>query len=191
MYMAKFTKQAIYASFMKFLGEKPLGQITVKDIVDDCGINRKTFYYYYQDIYALAEESFRDRINDLKNDMPPESSTWFDILKSISNYMYENRKVTLHVFKSLGYEKMSNLFYDVCLEYLPPLIKKNADGLVISDSDMTLITHYASVALSGLLVRWIADGMKEVPVAMIDRFALIMDGTSRLALENADRISGK
>ena len=43
--MAKFTKQAIYDSFMKFLNERPLGQITVKDIVDDCGINRKTFIF--------------------------------------------------------------------------------------------------------------------------------------------------
>ena len=54
--MSKFTKQAIYASFLKFLNEKPLDKITVKDIVDDCGINRKTFYYYFQDMYDLARE---------------------------------------------------------------------------------------------------------------------------------------
>ena len=41
--MADFTKKAISMSIMRLLDEKPLKQITVKDIVDDCGINRNTF----------------------------------------------------------------------------------------------------------------------------------------------------
>ena len=31
-------------SFIKLLNAKPLDKITVKDIVEDCGINRNTFY---------------------------------------------------------------------------------------------------------------------------------------------------
>ena len=38
--MANFTKKAIADSFIKLLTERPLSQITVKDIVADCGINR-------------------------------------------------------------------------------------------------------------------------------------------------------
>ena len=45
--MASFTKKAIRDSFVKLLNEKPLSQITIRDIVDDCGVNRNTFYYYY------------------------------------------------------------------------------------------------------------------------------------------------
>ena len=60
--MAQFTKQAIINSFLKLLEETPLDKITVKDIVEDCGINRNTFYYYYHDIYALLEELFSDGI---------------------------------------------------------------------------------------------------------------------------------
>ena len=47
--MASFTKKAIRDSFVKLLNEKSLSQITIRDIVDDCGVNRNTFYYYYQD----------------------------------------------------------------------------------------------------------------------------------------------
>lgn len=48
--MAKFTKAAIAQSFMKLLNKQTFDKITVKDIVDDCGINRNTFYYNYSDI---------------------------------------------------------------------------------------------------------------------------------------------
>ena len=54
--MASFTKKAIRDSFVKLLNEKPLSQITIRDIVDDCGVNRNTFYYYYRDIYEVLED---------------------------------------------------------------------------------------------------------------------------------------
>ena len=38
--MPNFTKMAIKATFIRLLDEKPLSQITVKDIVEECGVNR-------------------------------------------------------------------------------------------------------------------------------------------------------
>lgn len=49
--MPGFTKQAIKANFLKLPDMYPLRDITVKMIVDDCGINRKSFYYHYQDTH--------------------------------------------------------------------------------------------------------------------------------------------
>lgn len=54
--MPTFTKRAIIESFLRLVGKKTLDKITVRDLVDDCGINRNTFYYYFQDIYAVMEE---------------------------------------------------------------------------------------------------------------------------------------
>ena len=51
--MSAYTKQAIKASFLKLLNERPLSQVTVKSIVEDCGINRNTFYYHFADIPSL------------------------------------------------------------------------------------------------------------------------------------------
>ena len=58
--MADFTKRAIKASFMKLLEERPMNRITVRDIAQDCGINRNTFYYHYQDIPALLIEIIKE-----------------------------------------------------------------------------------------------------------------------------------
>ena len=43
--MSSFTKDAIKKTLLQLLNERPLAQITVKDIVQTCGINRNTFYY--------------------------------------------------------------------------------------------------------------------------------------------------
>ena len=43
--MANFTRRAIKEAFTSLLEERPLNDITVKDIVERCGINRNSFYY--------------------------------------------------------------------------------------------------------------------------------------------------
>ena len=48
--MSELTKRAIQESFKKLLSNQPLDKITVKNITDDCGVNRNTFYYHYSDI---------------------------------------------------------------------------------------------------------------------------------------------
>ncbi|MFR5791125.1 MAG: TetR/AcrR family transcriptional regulator, partial [[Clostridium] leptum] len=54
--MSIYTKKAIMDSFVKMLSQKSFDKITIKDIIEDCGLNRSTFYYYYEDIYALLED---------------------------------------------------------------------------------------------------------------------------------------
>ena len=58
--MSNFTKQAIKHAFWKLLEEYPLKHISVRAIVEECGINRNSFYYHFQDIQSLIEESVTD-----------------------------------------------------------------------------------------------------------------------------------
>ncbi|MGE5632222.1 MAG: hypothetical protein ACM3TR_14160 [Caulobacteraceae bacterium] len=47
------TKKALANSLKKLMKSLPLNKISVKNIVDDSGLNRQTFYYHFQDIYDL------------------------------------------------------------------------------------------------------------------------------------------
>lgn len=53
--MARDTKQRLADSLKSLLTVKTLDHITVKEIVAQCGINRQTFYYNFQDVYGLLD----------------------------------------------------------------------------------------------------------------------------------------
>ena len=53
--MSNLTKLALEQSLKKFLLKKPLDKITIKDLTDDIGISRMSFYYHFKDIYDLVE----------------------------------------------------------------------------------------------------------------------------------------
>lgn len=40
--------------FIKILNGRPLSHITVWDVVDTCGVNRNTFYYYFGYVSVCA-----------------------------------------------------------------------------------------------------------------------------------------
>ena len=48
-------EQRIHQAFWELIAEMPLERITVGDLAARAGCNRGTFYYYYDDIYALLD----------------------------------------------------------------------------------------------------------------------------------------
>ena len=63
--MPNFTRKAIQETFITLLDERPLNKITVKDIVETCGINRNSFYYHFEDLPALVEEIVEEQVQVL------------------------------------------------------------------------------------------------------------------------------
>ena len=75
--MALRTKNAIRRSFIELLAERPFDKISVRDIAERSEVTRNTFYYYYTDIYALAEDFDGDVFFP---DVPPED--WDEISRT-------------------------------------------------------------------------------------------------------------
>ena len=51
-----------------------MNQITVKNIVEDCGINRNSFYYHFEDLPSLVEEIVGEQVRNLVQKHPTVSS---------------------------------------------------------------------------------------------------------------------
>ena len=54
--MSVNAKQLIKDTFISLLEDRPLAQITVKDIVASAGINRNTFYLHYETTDDVLKE---------------------------------------------------------------------------------------------------------------------------------------
>ncbi|MCI8514372.1 MAG: TetR/AcrR family transcriptional regulator [Lachnospiraceae bacterium] len=50
------TREAYQQAFWILLEKKPYQKITVTDFGEICGLNRKTFYSYYEEVDALAQD---------------------------------------------------------------------------------------------------------------------------------------
>ena len=86
--MSLTTKQAFAASLKQQLKEKPLDKITVTDLVEDCEVNRQTFYYHFQDIYDLIEWIYVSEAARILGDKKT-AATWQQGFQNILVYLID------------------------------------------------------------------------------------------------------
>ena len=73
--ISMYTKKALSEALKEALKTKPFKKITVSELIESCNINRKTFYYHFEDIYALLVWTFeQEAINVVKHfDLRPRA----------------------------------------------------------------------------------------------------------------------
>ena len=92
----------------KMLAEMPFDRITVSALVKRAEGSPNTFYYHYQDIYALLDDWFQKQVNAL---VPAgEPIEWKPVTKNILRECRAHSKTIYHVFDSLSRDRLDTLF---------------------------------------------------------------------------------
>ena len=108
----QYTKAAIRAAFLSQLNSKPFDKISVVDIAKMAGVSRNTFYYWYDDIYALMDDLFFTEAEKIRQDSASFDS-WADGFRHAVGFASENRKAIYHLYKSISRNKLESFLYEV------------------------------------------------------------------------------
>ena len=85
-------KDRIAETFLELVQKKSLDKITVRDIVDKCGVTRQSFYYYFSDIFDLIEWVMQRESESLISDISKDR-TLEQRVKRFIEYIYSNREL--------------------------------------------------------------------------------------------------
>ena len=158
--MANFTKQAIKASVIKLLEQRPLSRISVKDIVEDCGVNRNTFYYHFQDIPALLEEIITEEAERIINQYPRLDSIE-ECLSVTVEFCLKHKKTVLHIYNSLSRDVYNKNLLKICDHVITTYIDNLLDGRKIDENDKKGIVGLYRCECFGMITEWLMHSMAE------------------------------
>ncbi len=158
--MANFTKQAIAASFLKLLNEKRFDKITVKDIVQDCGVSRKTFYYYFDDIYDLMEKSLTDLTQESLRGIDNVQSFETE-LRRLLTFTMHNKRAVYHIYNSVSREYLEEYLYQSSLPVIRAILEKRLAVTDCSAEELEIFSTVSTNAFTGTVLRWIKNGMPD------------------------------
>ena len=124
--MSGFTKEIIAKTFTELLDEKPMSKITVKDIVERCGVNRNTFYYHFKDIPDVVEFILKKKWDEIL-EHPQDRASILECMEEMADLVRNNRKVMFNVYRSV--KKDTFLFYmnEISNYIIMEYFRKNAD----------------------------------------------------------------
>lgn len=162
----KMTKAMLNESFLKYLEEKPISRITVKEICEDADVNRSTYYVYYSDPY--------DQLHKIEDDLIQEQAVYIDAIlkngeqddRSFTNvvnkllHYYQERKYMLQVL--LGKHGAIHLEYDILAFFAERILLYGSKRRKLPQEQLQDYIYAASGSF-GLVIYWLMTDCKEEP----------------------------
>ncbi len=182
--MALRTQKIIRESFLSLLSERPFDKISVRDIAERSEISRNTFYYYYQDIYALTEDILETEIERVASEVE-DFDSWQKAFLNATRFASANRKAVFHIYNSANRNLIERYYRKTLQAAMLAYVRKEAEGLAVSERKVTVLARFYAAALVGLSADWLGDGMKGEPGAFLDDLSDMLKGNVRQALERA------
>lgn len=157
----KYTKMFLNESLLKFLAQKPISRITVKEICEEADVNRSTYYVYFTDPY--------DQLRKLETDIMVDMAVYVDSitlenvhdmkkqkqeLKNILDYILQKK----HIFQVLLTKGGD---YDLQKDILSFFGERifTSDREINSEKELSLHYKYiyASTGAFGIIYYWIVN----------------------------------
>ena len=136
------TKEKLATALISAMEEKALDKITVKEIIEKAEVNRKTFYYYFPDIYGLLEwvisRESNKLITEIQNNRDYENAL-NDVLDSI-----EKHRHLLNCIKdSVGRVTLERVLYRELAQLASWAMKIGIceTGVAISEKELQILTE--------------------------------------------------
>lgn len=183
----KYTRNMIRNVFIEMLDERPFDEITVTDLVTRCEINRKTFYYYYQDLYAVLTEIFESELETVLGGVK-EHVTWEEGIAQAMQIALRHKRAVYHVYHSMQRESLEKYLYNVAGEVMRRYVERQSEGIYASQGDKDIIAQFYQSALTEMVLNWIGQGMKEDGLEMITRIGQLFDGNIRASLKRSENL---
>ena len=158
--MANFTRRAIKETFLTLLNQRPFNDITVKDIVENCGINRNSFYYHFEDLPALAEEVIGEQVRNLIQKHPTVSSVE-ECADAVIERVMENRRAIYHIYNSLSRDVFEEHLMDACQYIVSTYLNTEFAEKSMDSQDLDTLIRLHKCACFGSVIDWLNGGMKD------------------------------
>ena len=177
-------REAVKAAFLRLLEERPLREITVKDIVQSCGVNRNTFYYHFRDIPALLEELITDQANRIIAAQGPALSL-ADCLGTAARFALERRQAVLHINQSAHRDLFELCLMDVCRRVVEDYAAAAIGSVPIPPEDRAVIIRFYQCECFGQVMAWLNDGMRYDIGKQFHRLCQLGEGMTERMLKRA------
>lgn len=185
--MSRDTRKAIQNAFLQLAKTKPADKITVREIVELCGVNRNSFYYHFEDLPDLVESSLRESFDQIWKNCPEDAG-----IEQLVMAVAEEAQKNAFIWQNLASSKnralldsrIIRLSWDLIGQWLH---RADLAGIAAQEKEML---HYSIHALNcGVLMDWINAGCSYNLPDRLEKLLALRKGCPELIFQNARRLS--
>ena len=135
-----YTEDLIKKEFMNLLDKKTLNKISVTELAKKCDIERKTFYYHYENLEQLIKEIFESELEVVIEEFN-ENLSWEDSFILAAKFILENKKAIRHIYFSDYKANVEKYVYSMAGEVIIKYVKHISKDTRAKEIDINLISQ--------------------------------------------------
>lgn len=144
-------KAIIAQAFKELAQQKSIDKITVKSLIESCGISRQTFYYHFQDImdvisWSLQQVSEETLARSIKAGTPREA------LRLLISDVSENRSMIIRLLDSQRRSEIEALFVRTARGSLQEILRQRPVTLPFPYTNLETALDFWAFGITGLLL---------------------------------------
>lgn len=171
--MANHTQTLILKTFENMLERMPMEKITVTALIKECNIGRNTFYYHYEDIYALLNDAIMNFFGPYGKAL--EDENWREPLKALLYACRDNKKKFYHIYNSLSRGHLEQLVFNRTDSSISTYIQKLAGTKNADPERIEVITNIVEYSVYGYIIHFFWNDMKDDIEESIDKLGVVFD----------------
>ncbi len=168
------TKSALAEAFKKLCREKSMDKISISDITNECGLNRQSFYYHFQDKFELLGWIYFNELfvhfnsgvgfHNWENSL----ERFLTVMQSDKAFYCSTLQSSDRTFQKQLYKIMHRLF----VRFIHHTVQEMS-----TRGKADFFAEYYSYGFCGVIIDWAKRGMKDPPAVLVSKI-------KELAFEN-------
>ena len=178
---SQITKKALALSIKKLMETISLSKISIRQIVENCGVNRQTFYYHFKDKFDLVNWIYYTEVIENLDGLT-NYAHWTDGMYKTLTYFVNNKFFYTNALNTPGQNAFDEYFFKETYDLIMGVVNDISSGIEVSTINKSFIADFYTHAFVGITVQWIKSSMKEPPKLMVDRLSDVVEGSMLGAL---------
>ncbi|MCI9665152.1 MAG: TetR family transcriptional regulator [Lachnospiraceae bacterium] len=147
------TKRTLAGSLKKLVEQKSLSRITISELCRDCGLNRKTFYYHFDDIQSLLKWMLEQEAENVikKQDLLTDYQA---LLALVIDYVDDNNDILNRMYDTTKQNSITNFFFPELRKAVKDMIEdlEKKTGCAVDEEFREFLGSFYTTSLSSLLI---------------------------------------
>lgn len=144
-------KEMISDTFLDLINRKSIDKVTIKDLVDACGISRQTFYYHYKDILEVIDWTIDRQCEKILAESL-KKSTAAEAIGVYVDAMLQNRESLRRGLESSKHDYIHQALYRSLQSYLQSLFRSRRSVTDINVVTAQLALQFCAGGIAGILL---------------------------------------
>jgi AcrR family transcriptional regulator len=155
------TDRILGDSIESLLQSTSIDNITVQDIIENCGVNRSTFYRHFKDKYDLMTWVYKNQVDTFVEETR-DLSRAYELASRSLEYIHSRQNYFSHVVFYGAQNSFQEFFFEYTAENTMKALQRSLGTLDLSEQEIFSIRLFVAGS-TYLVMDWIKGGCRQAP----------------------------